>query len=860
MKENGTIQEKALKLKRLVSYLLPVIIFALALWTLDQQIHHLGLSYVLKSIASVPLSHLVIAVILTSFSYTALTGYDYLAAHHINKTLPYKQIARTSFISTSISYTAGFNFLTGGALRYRLYSGYGLSLAQIWEIIVFCISTFWVGFCFIAGLLFTFYPLKPSEYTPEIPVSLNLVGILLLLLLAAYFYFSFHKRGLEVKGYKIRVPEPKIAFMQLVLSSADYLLPGSIIYLLLPSNSQLTLLHVLVFFALAQLIGLISTVPGGLVVFETIMLFLLEPYFGTVDIIGALVTFRLIYYFVPFLLGFLTLIYHEFESKKEFLKKAGKVTYSSLSEITPQVYSVLIFLGGITLLFSGALPSDPRFLHETAYIVPLPLIEASRLFGSIIGVLLLLLANGLWNRIDGAYVISLIVLLLGGVFALLKDFDYHEAAVLFTMFVLLLPSRKHFYRKSSLLHQSFSRENIIAIILVLVSFVWLGFFSYRNVEYSNELWWQFGVNSQASSFLRAVVGIFFILLVLGITKMLSPFSKDIHLPGNDEIELAKAIVKDSQETWGNLAFTGDKYLLFDDIKKAFLMYGVSGKSWIAMGDPVGQSDQIKELIWDFYEMSKLHQGRAVFYEISEKYIPIYLDLGLTLIKIGEDAKVPLESFTLEGSAGKDLRYTVRNVEKKGYRFEIVPPEEVTALIPELKKVSDAWLEIKTGKEMRFSVGFFDEKYLSNFPLVLVRNDEEIVAFANLWAGGDGEELSVDLMRYGSTAPDRTMEYLFVKLMAWGKENGYKRFSLGMAPLSGLENRQFAPLWHKVGSLIFANGDYIYNYKGLRDFKEKFNPVWSPKYIALPTGLKKSLALKDIATLISGVKDPFKDLF
>lgn len=860
MKENGSTQEKALKVKRLVSYLLPAIIFALALWTLDKQMEQLGLSYILKSIASVPLSQIGIAILLTFLSYAALTGYDYLASRHINRTLPYKQVARTSFISTSISYTAGFNFLTGGSLRYRLYSGYGLSLAQIWEIIVFCISTFWIGFFFITGLLFTFYPLKLSEYAPEFPVPLNLAGILLLLLLAAYFYLSFKKHELELKGYKIRIPEPKIALMQLGLSSGDYLLPGSIIYLLLPANPQITLLHVLVFFALAQLIGLISTVPGGLVVFETIMLFLLDPYFGTVDIIGALVVFRLIYYFVPFLLGFLTLIFHEFESKKEFLKKAGKVTYSSLLEITPQVFSILIFLGGISLLFSGALPSDPRSLDKIVYFVPLPLIEASRMFGSIIGVLLLLLANGLWKRIDGAYVLSLIVLFLGGIFALLKDFDVHEAAVLLTMFILLLPSRKHFYRKSSLLHQSFSRENIIAIILVLVSFVWLGFFSYRNVEYSNELWWQFGVNSQASSFLRALVGVFFILLVLGTTKMLSPFSKDIHLPGNEELELAKEIVRGSQETWGNLAFTGDKYLLFDDRKKAFLMYGISGKSWIAMGDPVGERDQIKELIWDFYEMSKLHQGRAVFYEVSEKYIPVYLDLGLTLVKIGEEAKVPLESFTLEGSAGKDFRYTVRNVEKKGYRFEIIPSEEVPALIPELKKVSDAWLEIKTGKEMRFSVGFFGEKYLSNFPLALVRNDEEIVAFANVWAGGNKEELSVDLMRYGSTAPDRTMEYLFIKLMLWGKENGYGRFSLGMAPLSGLEKRQFAPLWHKVGSLIFANGDYIYNYKGLRDFKEKFNPVWSPKYIALPTGFKKSLALKDIATLISGVKDPFKDFF
>ncbi|WP_243684330.1 phosphatidylglycerol lysyltransferase domain-containing protein [Methanosarcina barkeri] len=189
--------------------------------------------------------------------------------------------------------------------------------------------------------------------------------------------------------------------------------------------------------------------------------------------------------------------------------------------------------------------------------------------------------------------------------------------------------------------------------------------------------------------------------------------------------------------------------------------------------------------------------------------------------------------------------------KKGYWFEIISEEEVQSLMPELRNISDAWLKLKAGKEKRFSIGYFDEKYLSNFPIAIVRNESEIVAFANIWAGADNEEISVDLMRHSSDAPDRTMEYLFVKLMLWGKENGYRRFSLGMAPLSGLETRQFAPMWHKIGSLIFTHGEHFYNYKGLRDFKEKFNPVWSPKYIALPNGFKQGLALKDIAALISG---------
>ena len=132
------------------------------------------------------------------------------------------------------------------------------------------------------------------------------------------------------------------------------------------------------------------------------------------------------------------------------------------------------------------------------------------------------------------------------------------------------------------------------------------------------------------------------------------------------------------------------------------------------------------------------------------------------------------------------------MEKKGYRFEIVSGEAVLNLMPELRRISDAWLQMKAGKEKRFSIGFFDEKYLSNFPIALVRNDTEIVAFANIWTGAENEEISVDLMRHTPDAPDRTMEYLFVKLMLWGKEKGYRSFSLGMAPLSGLENTAVCP--------------------------------------------------------------------
>jgi len=125
----------------------------------------------------------------------------------------------------------------------------------------------------------------------------------------------------------------------------------------------------------------------------------------------------------------------------------------------------------------------------------------------------------------------------------------------------------------------------------------------------------------------------------------------------------------------------------------------------------------------------------------------------------------------------------------------------------------------------------------------------IVAFANLWGGTSREELSVDLMRNASDAPSGVMDYLFIQLFLWGKESGYRRFNLGMAPFSGLESRALAPLWTKIGALLFRTGEHYYNFQGLRQYKDKFDPVWEPRYIACPGGVSLAPILANIASLV-----------
>jgi phosphatidylglycerol lysyltransferase len=169
----------------------------------------------------------------------------------------------------------------------------------------------------------------------------------------------------------------------------------------------------------------------------------------------------------------------------------------------------------------------------------------------------------------------------------------------------------------------------------------------------------------------------------------------------------------------------------------------------------------------------------------------------------------------------------------------------------LKTVSDGWLSEKQTREKKFSVGFFGPNYLKRFPVGIVRKEETIVAFANVWAGAQKEELSVDLMRYLPEAPNGVMDYLFVELMLWGRKEGYQWFNLGMAPLSGLESRPLAPLWNRIGGMIFRHGEHFYNFQGLRAYKEKFDPRWEPKYLVCPGGLRLPRILTDIAALIGG---------
>jgi phosphatidylglycerol lysyltransferase len=519
--------------------------------------------------------------------------------------------------------------------------------------------------------------------------------------------------------------------------------------------------------------------------------------------------------------------------------------------IAPRILSLAIFLAGAVLLFSGATPAEHSRIELLRRLVPLPLLELSHFLNSILGLLLLIVARGLHRRVETAWYVAIGLLVAGIALSLVKGFDYEAAIMLGLMLAALLPCRQHFYRHGAMLTQRFTLRWLLAIALVVGCAAWLSLFTYQHVEYRDELWWQFAFQKSAPRSLRALAGTITGLLIFASWRLMRIHKVVPALPSDQDLSDARRIVECSPRADAHLALLGDKRFFFNADRTAMIMYGVEGRSWVAMGDPLGEPAAQRELAWDFLDFCDEGGRWPVFYQVDQDSLSVYVEMGLSLNKLGEEARVPLADFSLEGVARRSLRRSYKQLTDEGCSFEIVDAPLNKELVAELKRISDAWLAEKHTAEKGFSMGFFHADYIQAYPVALVRQADRLIAFANIWQGAERQQLSIDLMRHVSDAPRNTMDYLFISLMLWGRAQGYQQFSLGMAPLSGIEHQRRAPLWTHLAALAFQHGEHFYNFQGLRNYKEKFHPQWRAKYLASRGGLATPLILTNVATLISG---------
>jgi phosphatidylglycerol lysyltransferase len=396
------------------------------------------------------------------------------------------------------------------------------------------------------------------------------------------------------------------------LTALDILAAATALWVLLPTASTSFIAFAAVY-AAALTLGVLSHVPGGLGVFEVAILFAIGNKAPPSAVAAALVVYRAICFLLPLLLA--TLLLASFEARRALDSEIGQRVGRAAAQLAPSFIAVTTFGVGATLVVSGAMPAFIDRLQILQVSVPLSTVEISHLFSSIAGLVLLFAARGLFHRLDGAWWLAFSIALISIPFALTKGLAIIAPSVVAILLVGLVMARRQFRRHSSLLSLPLTMGWGLAVGCVLAAMVLILFFAFYDVEYGQELWWQFEYDATAPRALRAVAGVAILGLVLGLSRLLRRAAGRITPPTTDDLERARRIAAEQPRPDALLALMGDKSFLFSDTGKAFLMFAKRGRTWASLGDPVGPQKDWPELVWRFVELADAHGERAAFYQV-----------------------------------------------------------------------------------------------------------------------------------------------------------------------------------------------------------------------------------------------------
>jgi phosphatidylglycerol lysyltransferase len=608
-------------------------------------------------------------------------------------------------------------------------------------------------------------------------------------------------------------------------------------------------------FFLGQLIGLASLIPGGLGSADAYWILTLATAAGGHDrLLASLILYRAVYYLLPWIFASLYLLGQ--------MVSAGRRTRVFIRT----AMAGYAFLCGVVLLGSAATPALADRLAFLNRSVPLAVVEISHWVSVLLGFFLLVISRGLLRGYRSSHRLALALFVAGALTTFVKGLDFEEALFSLGALTLLLIFRRTFQHAGRLQPPV---EFIVSVgLFAVVLFVAVGFGSYAVPGLPAAF--NFEPSAQPARFLRALIVLVSAALAAAFHYAQRARAHD-RLPAPEEIDRALSASRlHARSTNPLLVAAGDKALFWPEAGEGgegepgprraadeFIAYRTFGRFLIAYSDPVCAAGNERQILSAFLEEASARDHDVILYQISGGLLPVAHDFGFSFFKLGEEGIVNLDRFDLKGNKAKKWRHAINRVEKEGGRFEIVQGEALRALLPEMRRISDAWLERKQGAEKGFSIGRFDEEYLARFPCALVRDGSgRLGGFANILEGKEGEEISVDLMRYlppkdGAGFLEDVIEYLFLQLMLHGKERGFARFNLGMAPLSSVGELQWARPFERLAHLFFRHGEHWFNFQGLRRFKEKFEPEWEPRYMAYPRPWDWPAAVTSTAVLIAG---------
>ncbi len=506
---------------------------------------------------------------------------------------------------------------------------------------------------------------------------------------------------------------------------------------------------------------------------------------------------------------------------------------------------------GIINVLSAVTPSMKYRLRLLEQYSPFSVSTGGHLTSALAGFALLLLSVSLWRRKQLGWILTFAVLLISIPTHLLKGLDYEEATLAALLAGALFYLRPYFHARSDPPSIRQGLQILLAAFAFTISYGVLGFYLLdRHFKISFGLW--MAVRQTVVMFTEFYdPG----LQSLPVTKFGHFFTDSIYIIGGVTMSYAlfmllrpvlnrrAASEEERSRAWEIVRAHGHtslaRYALLDDKKFFFssggslISYVVENRVALTLGGPIGPMEDISSSIHEFRSLCALNDWLPAFYLVSPN-VDMIKPVDFDMLTLGQEAIVDLSTFTLDGSENKTLRNSYNKMVRFGYHYDVVQPPYSTRMLRELNTISDEWLSNRGVSEMRFSLGWFDEGYLNTCPILIVRDREGFIeAFANVVTEFQVKEVTVDLMRHRGQVESGLMDFLFVSLFQWAKENGYAIFNLGLSALSGVGEHSDDPAIERALNYIYRNVNRLYNFRGLHAFKEKFHPAWSPRYLIYP---------------------------
>ncbi|APR36049.1 bifunctional lysylphosphatidylglycerol flippase/synthetase MprF [Paraburkholderia sp. SOS3] len=795
----------------------------------------------------------------TAASYVALVARDAVGLRYAGAKVPRAPLWVGATVGSALGNATGFGALTGGAVRCRVYGVAGVTPVQVGQMTVLTSITLALALALMTAAGMVADASTLARMTGLAPGMLRMIGCALLagfaVLIAACGPSARRVQFSTRIAIAFTVPARRDLVEELALAVLDVVAAGLALWTLLPhAGAQVGFIQFVTVYAAAMLLGMIGHTPGGVGVFEAAMVYALGSRVPTSQMLAALLAYRAIYFGVPLVLSAGVLaVFEGHAQKKALASELAQRGAHSVSQLAPLFLAICTFVVGSMLVISGATPAFAKRIAILQTVLPLWVLESSQMLASLFGVLLLFVARGLLRRLDAAWWLALIVAALNLALSLAKGLAFVETGVLCVLIALLMATRTRFNRHSSLFTERFTPGWLASVGIVIALAVWVLFFAFRDVEYSRHLWWQFAFDERAPRALRATLAAGLFAAALACWQLLRPAAGRFEKPAEADLVEAAGVVRAQERSDAVLAMMGDKSFLFSESRNAFLMYAKRGRTWAALHDPVGPRSEWPALIQRFVALAHAHGGRAAFYQVRADALPLYLDAGLTLMKLGEEAHIALPAFELKGSHRAHLRYALKRGERDGFSTDMIEPACVPDALPVLREISDAWLESRVAREKSFSVAAFTAGYLAAQSVMLLRQHGKPLAFVTFMTTDLNTEATVGVMRHLPGASPYAMEYLFTQLALHLKSAGFRSLSLGVAPLSGMRPTPLASPLHRGAALAWRFGGWFYNFRGLRSFKDKFQPRWEPRYLAASGSMSVFLTLADLSRLAGGAR-------